>query len=264
MVPSLRPAGARRPGVVGDRAHAREEIGVAREVGGRGAGDEITERGRLDAERPAPAVVLGVRRTNRDTAYLRLRHRARPRSRDSKPRRRSQEPAPRGTTNMRGAAGAAGAKGGRGGRSGHVEISTASTTTRSNRRASPTRRRWKHPRLVQPDRSAGGRPSSSEEDGAVAEPGETLAALPRLRSPRRQLSSATDMRPVARASCAWSEGCPLARRAGEANEPGGRRVDDDARANGEIGPDAHELARFERRSSPGVSSSGSLATTTEG
>ena len=58
--------------VVADRAHAREEIGVAREVGGRGARDEITDRGRLDAERPTPAFVLGVRRANRCTAYLRF------------------------------------------------------------------------------------------------------------------------------------------------------------------------------------------------
>ena len=58
--------------VVGDRAHAREEIGVAREVGGRGARDEISDRRRLDAERPTPAFVLGVRRANRYTAYLRF------------------------------------------------------------------------------------------------------------------------------------------------------------------------------------------------
>ena len=50
--------------------HAGEEIGVAGEVRGCRAGDEITERRRLDAERPPPAVVLGVRGANRDAAYL--------------------------------------------------------------------------------------------------------------------------------------------------------------------------------------------------
>ena len=58
--------------MVGDRAHAREEIGVAREVGGRGARDEKSDRRRPDAERPAPAFVLGVRRVNGYAAYLRF------------------------------------------------------------------------------------------------------------------------------------------------------------------------------------------------
>ena len=56
--------------VVSNRAHAGEEIGVAGEVRGRGAGDEITERRGFGAKRPTPAVVLGVRCTNRDAAYL--------------------------------------------------------------------------------------------------------------------------------------------------------------------------------------------------